>query len=149
MRYAQWSAKQPIERHAAGILKHQRHAVVDVRQRDGSRREVSVKFNFECKFVFEPRDATKRGVVGGNEQDRRQAIAGAPVERCLPPSAARMRSSKARSRGPPVRRTTLESALIRLRLLWPVNPKKPPLKIVSRSVLSAIPTYRRLPRESD
>jgi len=38
MRYAQWSAKQSIERHTAGILKHQRHAVVVVRQRDRSRR---------------------------------------------------------------------------------------------------------------
>ena len=34
MRYVQWSAKQPIERRTAGILKHQRHAVVVARQRD-------------------------------------------------------------------------------------------------------------------
>ncbi len=38
MGYLQWFAKQSIYRRAAGILEHQRHAVVVVRQRDGSRR---------------------------------------------------------------------------------------------------------------
>ena len=59
MRYVQWSAKQPIERLAAGILEHQRHAAVVVRQRDRSRRPVSIKFAFECIFVFKPLDATE------------------------------------------------------------------------------------------
>ena len=80
MRYLQWSAKQPIERRTAGILKHQRHAAVVVRQRDWSRRPVSVKFGFERIFVFKPLDATERGFFRGNKQDRRQAVAGAPVE---------------------------------------------------------------------
>ncbi len=76
----QRSAKQSIERRTAGILKHQRHAVVVVCQRDGSRRPVSVKFGFERIFVFEPLDATERGIFRGNKQDRRQAGAGAAVE---------------------------------------------------------------------
>ena len=80
MRCVQWSAKQPVERRAAGILEHQRHAVVVVRQRDRSRRPVSVEFGFERMFVFEPLDATERGFFRSNEQDRRQAVAGAAVE---------------------------------------------------------------------
>jgi hypothetical protein len=43
MRYVQWPAKQSIERRTAGILEHQRHAVVVMCQRDRSRRPVSVK----------------------------------------------------------------------------------------------------------
>ena len=80
MRDVQWSAKQSIERRTAGILKHQRHAVVVARQRDRSRRPVGVKFGFERIFVFEPLDATERRFFGGNKQDRRQAVARAPVE---------------------------------------------------------------------
>src|SRR5258707_5619281 len=80
MRYVQWLAKQSIERRTAGILKHQRHAAVVMRQRDWSRRPVSVKFGFERIFVFEPLDATERGFLRGNKQDRRQAVARAPVE---------------------------------------------------------------------
>ena len=80
MRYVQWSAKQSIERRTAGILKHQRHAAVVVRQRDGSRRPVGVKFGLERIFVFKPLDATERRFFRGNKQDRRQAVAGAPVE---------------------------------------------------------------------
>src|SRR6202011_1900479 len=79
-RCVQWSAKQSIDRRTAGILKHQRHAVVVARQRDGSRRPVSVKFALERIFVFKPLDATERGFFRGNKQDRRQAVAGAPVE---------------------------------------------------------------------
>src|ERR1700682_2080165 len=80
MRYLQWSTQQSIERRTAGILKHQRHAAVVMRQRDWSRRPVSVKFGFERIFVFKPLDATERGFLRGNKQDRRQAVAGAPVE---------------------------------------------------------------------
>src|ERR1700687_4653870 len=80
MRYLQWSAKQPIKRRTAGILKHQRHAVVVMRQRDRARRPVSIKFGFERIFVFKPLDATERGFFRGNKQDRRQAVAGAPAE---------------------------------------------------------------------
>jgi hypothetical protein len=81
MRYVQRSAKQSIERHTAGILKHQRQAVVVARQRDRSRRPVSVKFDFERIFVFKPLDGIERGFFRrGNKEDRRQAVAGAPVE---------------------------------------------------------------------
>jgi hypothetical protein len=38
-----------------------------VRQRERSRRPVTV----ERKFVFEPLDATERGLFRGNQQDRR------------------------------------------------------------------------------
>jgi hypothetical protein len=41
---------------------------------------VSVKFCFERIFVFKPIDATERGFRRGDKQDRRQAVAGAPVE---------------------------------------------------------------------
>jgi hypothetical protein len=80
MRCVQWSAKQSIDRHTTGILKYQRHAVIVVRQRDRSCRPVSVKFGFERIFVFKPLDATERGFFRGNKQDRRQAVARAPVE---------------------------------------------------------------------
>src|ERR1700675_1101270 len=80
MRYVQRSAKQSIERRTAGILEHQRHAAVVVRQRDWSRRPVSVKFALERIFVFKPLDATERRFLRGNKQDRRQAVARAPVE---------------------------------------------------------------------
>src|SRR6267142_1642090 len=79
-RYVQWPAKQSIGRFTAGILKHQRHAVVVLGQRDWSRRPFSVKFGFERIFVFKPRDTTERSFFRGNQQDRRQAVAGAPVE---------------------------------------------------------------------
>jgi hypothetical protein len=81
MRYLQRPAKQPIERRTAGILKHQRHAVVVMCQRDRSRRPVRIKFALERVFVFEPLDATGRGFFCGNKQDRRQAGAGPAVER--------------------------------------------------------------------
>ncbi len=81
MRYVQWPAKQSIERRTAGILKHQRHAVVVMCQRDRSRRPVSVKFSLERIFVFKPLDTTGRGFLCGNKQDRRQAVARATVER--------------------------------------------------------------------
>ncbi len=80
-RYVQGSAEQSIERRAARILKHQRPAVIVVRQRDRSRRPVSVKFGSERIFVFKPLNATERSFFRGNKQDRRQAVAGAPVER--------------------------------------------------------------------
>ena len=80
MRYVQWSAKQSVGRHPAGILKHQRHAVIVVCQRDRSRRPVSLEFGFERMFVLKPFDAIERGFFRGNEQDRRQTVAGAPVE---------------------------------------------------------------------
>src|ERR1700722_8108230 len=80
MRYLHWPAKQLIERRTAGILEHQRHAAVVVRQHDGPRRAVSVKFGLERIFVLKPLDATERRFVRGNQQDRRQAAAGAPVE---------------------------------------------------------------------
>jgi hypothetical protein len=70
MRYVQGSAKQSIDQRTAGILKHQRHAVVVVRQRDWSRRPVSVKFGLERIFVLKPLDATERGFFNGNKQDR-------------------------------------------------------------------------------
>src|SRR6202051_4386368 len=81
MRYLKRPAKQSIERRTAGILKHERHAVVVVRQRDRSRRPVSVKFGLERIFVLKPLDATQRRFFRGNKQDRGQAVAGAPVER--------------------------------------------------------------------
>ncbi len=80
MRYFQGSAKQSIDRRTAGIRKHQRHAAVEVRQRDWSRRPVSVKFGLERILVFKPLDATQRSFFRRNKQDRRQAIAGAAVE---------------------------------------------------------------------
>ena len=58
MRYIHRPAKQSIERLAARILEHQRHAAVVARQRDRPRRPVGVKFVLERIFVFEPLDAT-------------------------------------------------------------------------------------------
>jgi hypothetical protein len=69
MRYVQWPAKQSIERSAAGILKHECHTTVVMRQRDRSRRPVSVKFGLERLFVFETLDTTGRGIIRGHKQD--------------------------------------------------------------------------------
>ena len=79
MRYVQWPAKQSIERRTAGILKHQRHTAVIVRKRDRSRRPLGVKFGLERIFVLKSLDATGRGFFCNNKQDRRQAVARAPV----------------------------------------------------------------------
>src|SRR6267154_2591055 len=122
MRYVQWSAKQSIDRRTARILKHQRYAVVVVRQRDWTRRPVSVKFGFERIFVFKPLDASERSFFRGNKQNRRQAIAGAPVESKV--SHPQRREYVARElvhEG--LRQEDYSSTLIRLRLLPPVNPK--------------------------
>jgi hypothetical protein len=78
--YFQWSADQSIERLAAGILEHQRHAIVLPGQPDRPRRPRSIKFGFERILMFELLQATERGVFRGDKQDRRQAIAGAAVE---------------------------------------------------------------------
>jgi hypothetical protein len=75
MRYVQWSAKQSTQRRTAGILKHQRQAVVVVRQHDRSRRPVGVKFALERIFVFKPLNATERRFLRSNKQDRRQTVA--------------------------------------------------------------------------
>src|ERR1700682_4812789 len=80
IRHAQGPTRQSIDRRPAGILKHQRHAVVVARQHDWSRCPGTVKFVFERIFVFEPLDATERGYLRGNKQDRRQGVAGATVE---------------------------------------------------------------------
>src|SRR3981189_2436481 len=80
MPYVQRSAGKSIERRTAWILENQRQAMVVARQCDWSRRPLSVKFGFERIFVFKPLDATERGFFRGNKQDRRQAVAGAPVE---------------------------------------------------------------------
>jgi hypothetical protein len=78
MRYLQRSAQQQsIERRSAGILEHQRPAAVIVRQRDRPERPGSIKFGLERVFVFKP---LGRGPFRGNEQDRRQAVAGPTVE---------------------------------------------------------------------
>ena len=122
-RYVQWPAKQSIERHAAGILKHQRHAVVVVCQRDWPRRPVSVKFSFERIFVFKPLDATKRRFFGGNKQDRRQAVAGAPVEGDVSLPQGRKRVARELTHEGLLPGGLL-GTLIRLRLLSPVNPKQ-------------------------
>ncbi len=80
LRYVQWPAKKSIERRTAGILKHQRHAIVVAPQRDRARRPVRVKFGLKRIFVLEPLDATERGFFRCNKQDRGQAVAGAAVE---------------------------------------------------------------------
>jgi hypothetical protein len=80
MRYVQWSAKQSIERHTAGILKHQRHTTVVVRQRNRPNRPVSVKFSLERIFVFKPLDAIDRRLFYGGKQDRGQAAPVAAAE---------------------------------------------------------------------
>jgi hypothetical protein len=123
LRYVQGSAEQSVDRRTAGILKHQRHAAVDVRQRDWSRRPVRVKFSFERIFVFKPLDATKRRFFGGNKQDRRQAVAGAPVEGdvSLPQGREYVAQELVHEGLLP---GGLLSTLIRLRLLSSVNPKQ-------------------------
>src|ERR1700694_3905757 len=104
MRYLQRSAK--IERRTAGILKHQRPAAVVVRQSEGQRRPVSVKFGFERIFVFEPLDAGKRRFLCCSEQDRRQAVAGAPVESDVSlPQRRKYVTRELFHEGPPARRT--------------------------------------------
>src|SRR3982074_2124992 len=131
MRYVQWSAKQSIDRRTAGILKHQRQAVVVVRERDGPRRPVSVKFGFEGKFVFKPLDVTKRRFFRGNKQDRRQAVAGASVESDVSLPQRREFVAQELLHNASCQEDYF-STLIRLRLLSPVNPKTD--AIVPRSV---------------
>jgi hypothetical protein len=134
MRYAQWSAKLSIERRAAGIRKHQRQAVVVVRQRDGSCRPGSIKFGFERIFMLKPLDATERRFFRGNKQDRRQAVAEAAVESNV--SLPQRREYVARElvhEG--LRQEDYSSTLIRLRLLSPVNPKTDAKKRASPKVL--------------
>src|SRR5260370_30801892 len=122
MRDLQWSAKQSSDGRTAGILKHQRHAAVVVRQRNWSRRPVSVKFGFERIFVFKPLDATERGFFRGNEQDRRQAVAGAPVESGVSlPQRREYVAQELLHEG--LLPGGLLSILIRLRLFSSVNPK--------------------------
>ncbi len=122
MRDVQWSAKQSIDRHTAGILEHQRHALVVARQREGSRRPVSVKFGLERIFVFKPLDGTERGCFGGNEQDRRQPVAGAPVESDVSlPQRREYVAQELIHEG--LLPGGLLSILIRLRLFSSVNPK--------------------------
>src|SRR5258708_2591769 len=122
MRYLQWSAKQSIDRRTARILKHQRHAIVVVRQRDWSRRPLSVKFGFERIFVFKPLDATERRTFGGSEQNRREAVARAPVESNVSlPQRREYVAGELVHDG--LRQENYSSALIRLRLLSPVNRK--------------------------
>src|ERR1700761_5128262 len=67
IRYVQWSAKKSIGRRTA----------VMVCQCDRSRRPVSVKFFLERILVFQP---LGRVFFCSHEQNRRQAVAGAPVK---------------------------------------------------------------------
>src|ERR1700694_1152168 len=122
MAYGEGRARQSIDPHTARIFKHQRQAIVVVRQRDWSRRPVSVKFGFERIFVFKPLDGAERRFVRGNKQDRRQAVDGAPVESdCSLPQRRKYVAQELVHEGLPP--GGLLCTLIRLRLLWPVNPK--------------------------
>ena len=118
MRYVQWLAKQSIKRRTAGIFKHQRHAVVVVRQRDWSCRPVSVKLGLERIFVFEVARRNRVKFLPWQQAGSAPSRCRSPDrERCLPLSAVRIRSPRDRSREPPARRTASLCTLIRLRLL--------------------------------
>jgi len=54
----QRAANQSVERLTAGILEHERHAIIVFRQRDWSCRPASVELVFERTFMFEPFDGT-------------------------------------------------------------------------------------------
>jgi hypothetical protein len=79
MRYVQWSAKQLIDRCTARIRKHQRHAVVVARQRDGSRRPRIVQIVLQFVFVSEAIEAVQRRVLrsGKHNQERVAVVIGA------------------------------------------------------------------------
>src|SRR3981081_3327087 len=124
MRYVQWPVQQSIDRRTAGILKHQRQALVVMRQNDGSRRPFSVKFGLERIFVFKPLDGTGRTFIRGNKQDRRQAVAGAAVEDDVSlPQRREYVAQELVHEG--LRQEDCFSMSIWLRLLSPVNPKTP------------------------
>jgi hypothetical protein len=79
-------------------------------------------FGFERIFVLKPLDANERRFFSGNKQDRRQAVAGAPVERDVSlPQRREYVAQELVHEG--LRQEDYSSKLIRLRLLSPVNPK--------------------------
>ncbi len=80
----QRSTEQAVERFTARVREHQRQAVVVAGQCDWPRRPGSIQFGSERIFVFEPLEARERGIYRGDEQDRRQAAASAPVEGEVP-----------------------------------------------------------------
>jgi hypothetical protein len=103
----QWLAKQSVEWRSAGIFEHQRHSVVEVRQRDWLGRPISVKLGLERIFVLEPFDRAQRRFFRGNNQDRRQAAAGAPVESAISLAQRRERVARKLPHEASCRRTLL------------------------------------------
>src|ERR1700722_4960827 len=75
MRYIQWSAKQSIDRRPAGILKHQRHAVVVMRQCDWSRRPRIVQIVLQSVFVSETIEAVRSLLRNGTHDEDRVPVA--------------------------------------------------------------------------
>ena len=78
-RYFQRSPKQPIEGLAAGVLEHQRHAVIVAGECHRPRRPGNIKFGLQLIFVFEPLERPGRDVFRRDNQDWRHAVARAPV----------------------------------------------------------------------
>jgi hypothetical protein len=75
-------AQQSIERLAAGILEHQRHATIARGECHRPSCPVRVEHGPERVFVFEPLEGLARGEFPGwrDKQDWIQAVAGTSIE---------------------------------------------------------------------
>ena len=82
LRHIHRLAEQLIERLAAGVLEHQRHAAVVAGQGYRPDSPLGIQFGLEVMFMFEPLERLTRGVFpdGLDQQDRVQAVARAAVE---------------------------------------------------------------------
>src|SRR3984957_19404108 len=87
--YSQWPAEQSIEDRAPRVLEYQRQAVAVPGKFDWARRPGGIKVGPERVFMFESIEARERGIFRRDQQDRRQSMAGTPIQRQLAGSPPR------------------------------------------------------------
>src|SRR6266851_2861915 len=130
-RYRKWSTEQSIERFAAGVLEHQRHSVVAPAQLNRPRRPRTIEFGLKRILMFEPLEGCERGVCRGDQEYRRQAVAGAPPAGDVTLAQGRDRVARKLHRDAPSRlhRSTASNLLSRIS---PVKTKSVRQKTVAR-----------------
>ena len=102
LRHIHRLAKQLIERLAAGVLEHQRHAAVVAGQGYWPDSPLGIQFGLEIMFMLEPLERLARGVFpdGLDQQDRVQAVTRAAVEcELAPPQRRECIARKLRQKG--------------------------------------------------
>ena len=83
LRHVHRTPKHSLQRLAPGVFEHQGQPTLATNKLDGPRRPLGVEVSSESVFMLEPLERPGRGVFvrAGDQKDRLQAVAEAPVQR--------------------------------------------------------------------